>query len=192
MAMKEYPAFPRVPVLQDSQHQIVSCHILDTRWWSVTHLQRCSQCILQLQSTGPLVRGVLPLCRDAVSVFYNSNRLDHLYGVSYPSAEMQSVYSTTPIDWTTCTGSLTPLQRCSQCILQLQSTGPLVRGVLPLCRDAVSVFYNSNRLDHLYGESYPSAEMQSVYSTAPADWDKNSGKDWDNWKYSLNVNSNSS
>ena len=28
-------------------------------------------------------------------------------------------------------------------------------------------------LEYTLGESYPSAEMQSVYSTAPADWDLN-------------------
>ena len=42
--------------------------------------------------------------------------------------------------------------------------------VLPFCRDAVSVFCGPSRLDHrtLDGESYSSAKMQSVYSTAPA------------------------
>ena len=66
----------------------------------------------------------------------------HLFGESYPSAELQSVYSAVPADW----WSLTPLQRCSRYILQHQPTG------LPLV------------------ESYPSAELQSVYSAAPADW----------------------
>ena len=39
---------------------------------------------------------------------------------SYPSAEMQLVYSTTPADWATLIGreELTHLQRCSRCILQ--------------------------------------------------------------------------
>ena len=136
-------------------------------WGSLTPLQRCSQCILQPQATGLFVGGVLPLCRDAVNVFYSPKRLDSLLGESYPSAEMQSMYSTAPSDWTLCWGSLTPLQRCSQCILQPQATGLFVGGVLPLCRDAVNVFYSPKRLDSLLGESYPSAEMQSVYSTAP-------------------------
>ena len=78
-------------------------------------------------------------------------------GASYPSAEMQSVYSTAPGDW---------------------ATGILVGaggGVLPLYRDAVGVFYSSRWLGHRNtrwcgGASYPSAEMQSVYSTAPGDW----------------------
>ena len=43
---------------------------------------------------------------------------------------------------------LTPLQRCSWCILQPQPTGQ----------------------HSLWGGSYPFAEVQSVYSTAPADW----------------------
>ena len=42
--------------------------------------------------------------------------------------------------------SLTPLYRCSRCILQLQPTGLFVVGVFPL------------------------AEKQWMYSTAPADW----------------------
>ena len=44
---------------------------------------------------------------------------------------------------------LTPLQRSSWCILQPQPTGPQ---------------------DTRWGKSYPSAEKQSVYYTAPADW----------------------
>ncbi len=38
-------AFPKAPALLEPHHQIVWCHIQDT-------LQRCSQCILQLQLTG--------------------------------------------------------------------------------------------------------------------------------------------
>ena len=45
---------------------------------------------------------------------------------------------------------LTPLQRCSQCILQPQLTKP---------QDTL-------------GGSYPSAEMQSVYSAAPTNFEK--------------------
>ena len=54
MAMKEYSAFPKSPALLDPHHQIVYCHILDTRWgWGggLTPLERCSQCILQPQLT---------------------------------------------------------------------------------------------------------------------------------------------
>ena len=96
-----------------------------------------------------LVGGVLPLCKDAVSVFYNPSQLGHrmgggltplqfmysmtpanwairhLLGESYPSAVMQSVYSTAPANWAT---------------------------------------------GHLLEESYPSVEMQSVYSMNPATW----------------------
>ena len=46
-------------------------------------------------------------------------------------------------------GNLSRLQRCSQCILQPQPTEPT---------------------GHSRGESYSSAEMQSVYFAAPADW----------------------
>ena len=46
--------------------------------------------------------------------------------------------------------------------------------VLPLCREAVGVFYNHSQPVHktlVGGEgSYPSAEKQRVYSTTLADW----------------------
>ena len=96
----------------------------------------------------------------------------HMFGESYASVEMQSVYSVAPADWTTLLGgvlplcwyavglfccpswldhtpwgSLTPLLRCSRCLLLPQPIGP-----------------------HSLGESYPSAEMQSVFTVAPADW----------------------
>ena len=49
----------------------------------------------------------------------------HLFGEPYPSTEMQSVYFTVTAKW---------------------ATGHLFGGVLPLCRDAVSIFYSHNRL----------------------------------------------
>ena len=73
---------------------------------------------------------------------------------------------------------LTPLKRYNWCILQPQSTGPDSidgggsgggGGVLPLCRDAVSVFYCCGTGPGSIGGvgSYPFAEIQLVYSTAP-------------------------
>ena len=35
MVMKEYSVFPKAPALLESHHQIVECHIQDTRWWEV-------------------------------------------------------------------------------------------------------------------------------------------------------------
>ena len=52
MAMKEYSSFPKSSRLESDYH-IVQCHIKDTFWWG----------------------GVLPLCNDAVGIFYNPNRL---------------------------------------------------------------------------------------------------------------------
>ena len=73
----------------------------------------------------------------------------------YSSAEIQSVYSTAPADWATehlfgGGGSPTSLQGFSRCIL------------LPKLTGAQDIRWR--------GKSYPSAEIQSVYSTAPADW----------------------
>ena len=53
------------------------------------------------RNIGHLWEGVLPLCRDAVSIFSSPSQLRHRTLVG---------------------GSLTPLQRCSQCILQSQPT----------------------------------------------------------------------
>ena len=52
---------------------------------------------------------------------------------------------------------LNSLQRSIQCILQSQSTEPLVgsEGVLPFCRDAVGVFYSPSRLGHSFQECLP-------------------------------------
>ena len=123
----------------------------ETRQESLIPLLRCSRCILQPLSTMPsrtLAGRVLSLCKDAVGVFYNPSRLGHRghsLGESYPSAEMQSVYSTALVDYAikdTRWESPFPLQRCSRCILQPQSPGPsrtLVGRVLSLCRDAIDV-----------------------------------------------------
>ena len=123
-------------------------------------------CVLSRTHVG----GALPLCRDTVGVFYSPSRLGQ-----------------------PCWGSLTPLQICSQYILQprpiwpvllgepypssemqsVYSTAPadlagLVGGALPICRYASGVFYSPSQLGQSWWEAYPSAEMQSVYSTAPA------------------------
>ena len=51
--LKGYSTFPKDPALLEPHHQIGYVHILDTRWArGLTPLQRCSQCILQLQPTG--------------------------------------------------------------------------------------------------------------------------------------------
>ena len=48
--MKVYTEFPKSLRLE-SRHQMVNCHIQDTRWV-----------------------GVLPLCRDAVGIFYSPRK----------------------------------------------------------------------------------------------------------------------
>ena len=58
VAIKEYSAFPKAPRLLESHHQIVLCHIHGNRLGSLTFLQRCSQCILQTQPTGPVKQRV--------------------------------------------------------------------------------------------------------------------------------------
>ena len=151
----------------------------------LTPLQRSGQCILHPK---PIVPPGHSLRRS-----YSSVEIQSLYstvpahwttrtlvgGRSYPSAEKQSVYSiaqadwvtgtlfeevlptveikslysTVLVDWTTKTlfggGGLTPLQRSSRCILQPKPIGPP---------------------GHSLRRSYNSVEIQSLYSTVPADW----------------------
>ena len=52
MAIKGCSAFPKTPASQENNHQVVLCHIQDTRWRYLTPLHRCSRCILQPQPTG--------------------------------------------------------------------------------------------------------------------------------------------
>ena len=52
MAMKMYSAFPKAPALLKPDHKIVSCHIQDILWESLTSLLRCSWCIPQPQPNG--------------------------------------------------------------------------------------------------------------------------------------------
>ena len=47
-----YSAFPKAPALLELHHRIVSCYTRDTRWGKA-----------------------LPLCRDAVGIFYSPSRL---------------------------------------------------------------------------------------------------------------------
>ena len=148
----------------DWANQIVKCHTWETcgRGWGLTPLQRCSRCILQPQLTGQ-IRLFSVISRK---LGRERKKKKKKRRGSYPSAEMQSVYFTTPADWAnqivkchtweTCGRGwgLTPLQRCSRCILQPQLTGQirlfsiisrkLVVGDLPLYRVVVGVFYRTS------------------------------------------------
>ena len=108
---------------------------------------------------GHSLRGVLPFCRDAVSVFYSHSRLGHqdtrwaggglapLQRCSRPILQPQPTWP--PGHSLGGGGGLAPLQRCSRPILQPQPTWPpgySFWGVLYLCRDAVDPFYSNNRL----------------------------------------------
>ena len=65
----------------------------------------------------------------------------------FPKSQHCSVsYSGNSSRLGSCRESLTPLQKCSRCVLQPQPTG------------------------FLLGKSYPSTKMQSLYSAASADW----------------------
>ena len=128
---------------------------------SFTSLQRCSRCILQLQSTEPHVGEVLPFCRDAVGVFCSPSRLGRTLIVSCYFQDILCKGRGLPLCKDAVGVFLQPqptglslrdvLPLCrdvSRCILLLQSTEPYVGGVLPFCRDAVGVFCSPSRLGH--------------------------------------------
>ena len=75
-----------------------------------------------------------------------------LGGGSYPSAEKQSLYSTAPTDWAThWGGSYPPAEKQSVYSTPPNDWATRWGGVIPLCREAVGVFYSSNRLGHSLG-----------------------------------------
>ena len=57
MAMKEYSAFPKLPALLKSHHQIICLVSYPvTHWWSLAPLQRCHRCIRQPPPTSRLCK----------------------------------------------------------------------------------------------------------------------------------------
>ena len=122
--------------------------------------------------------GFLPLCKDAVGVFYRPAdcATGYSWWGSYPSAEMESVYTSEPAYWATgllcvCGGVLSLYRDAVGVYYRPSLLGyktlvcVCVWGVLPLCRDAVGVFYRPSLLGHW---------TQTVYSTDPVDWAGNS------------------
>ena len=93
-----------------------------------------------------LVRGVLPLCRDAVGVFYKPKPTGKKswYAIKQRNKTSRLGHRTLVV------GVVPLLQRCSRCILQpsRQAHRTIVGGVVPLCRDAVGVFYSTSQLGH--------------------------------------------
>ena len=130
----------------------------------------------------------------------------HLLGAgTYPLAEMQSVYSTALANWAighTFGKNLTLLQRCNRCILhfsqlshrtlvweetyppaEMQSVYSSVLAnwaigdslgkrltLLQICNRCILHFSQLSHRTLVWEETYPPAEMQSVYSTVLANW----------------------
>ena len=80
MAIKGYSAFPKAPALLETHHQIVYCHIQDTRWvgWGLTPLQRSSQCILQPQPTGQAQNELTNIYLKNKQTEYIQNQIDKI------------------------------------------------------------------------------------------------------------------
>ena len=95
MAMTEYSAFPKAPASPERHNYLLRCHIQNTRWGSLTPLQRSCRCILESQPTGQSIisislwdtvecytrntcfmgEGFYLTVRDTVSVFYRVGSL---------------------------------------------------------------------------------------------------------------------
>ena len=142
---------------------------------SFTPLERCSRCILkpkpllgsnpsaEMQSiyftasvdwaTGDSLGEFLPLCRDAIDIFYNPSRLCHrklIGGVLPLSRYAIGVFcSHSRQGHKTLIWEVLPLCRDEVSVFYGPSqlcNRRLIGGVLPLCRDAIGVFYSHSRL----------------------------------------------
>ena len=143
MAMKGYSAFPKAPALLEPHHQIVSCHIQDTRLGGVYPSTEVQSVILQPQLTGQYtelnVKVLFQIIQFSISTQIGPLSGATTLGQSRPGSngnegvlcipQSSSIAGTSPSDclvsypghsWG---GGLTPLQRSSRCILQPQPTG---------------------------------------------------------------------
>ena len=76
MAINGYSAFPKTPALLEPHHQIVQCHIQDTRYGGgLTPLQRYSQCILQPQLTGQKKKKICIHQKACIGIILHSNQI---------------------------------------------------------------------------------------------------------------------
>ena len=78
MDMKGYFTFLKVPVLLESYHQIVLCHIQDVCWESLC--KRCSWCIPQPQPTGPVRQGPSDIDTSSDDIHFSVFGLIGFYG----------------------------------------------------------------------------------------------------------------
>ena len=119
--------------------EIQSVYSAATADWATGHVLGESYSCAEIQSvysaatadwaTGHVL-GESYSCAEIQSVYSAARLQDTCMGESYSCAEIQSVYSAATADWATGLhdtrwGSLTLVQRYSQCILQLQPTGLL-------------------------------------------------------------------
>ena len=131
-----------LPLCRDPVGVFYNPSLLGSHWGSITPLQRSTRCILQSQLTGlslgnyypsaemqsvyssisadwALNGEVLPLCRDPVGVFYNWALIGEVLLLCRDVVGVFYILSRLGSHW----GSITPLQRCSRCILHSQPTG---------------------------------------------------------------------
>ena len=139
----------------------VDLEVMVLKGYSVLHkapiLRKLHHQIVQCQNQD-FHWGALLSCRDAFIVFCCLSQL----GQDLLESRHQIVLCQ---NQDTHQGSLTLLQKCSHCILLPQPTGPRFTGVSTL-----DCFVS--KPGHSLGEPYSSAEMQSLYSAALADWAK--------------------
>ena len=152
--------------------------------YSTAEMQSVYSTVPADKANGHSLEEVLALCRDAVGVFYSISQLSHrtlvrvvflllcrdAIGVFYSPSQLSHRTLVRVVFLLLCRDAIGVFYRPSQL-----SHRTLVRVVfLLLCRDAIGVFYSPSQLSHrtLVGVFffYSSAEMQSLYSTAPTNW----------------------
>ena len=118
-------------------------------------ITRTSPSIIVVSYPEYSLEGVLPLCTDAVGVFYSPSWLGHrtlIGGVLLLCRDAVGVfYSPSWLGHRTLIGGVLPLCRDAVDVFYSPSWlghRTLIGGVLLLCRDAIGVFYSPSWLDH--------------------------------------------
>ena len=123
--------------------------------------------------------GVLPLCKDAVGVFYSPSRMGYLVEANTSCLFVPNnavLFQSIQFSISTQFSSISPTDRTLSGAATLSQSGPVFDGN----KEVLSIPQSSSITDaspsdcfvsypgHSSVEFYPSAEMQSVYSGAPA------------------------
>ena len=145
-----YSTFPLARRLEP-YYQVVLCHIHDTRWWGLTIFTNLSA------RAGYDTRSIFKRSLTGLNSEFSFSETSCL-----TKAEEPSLPDYLPIAGGRIIGFI-PFPRVLV-LCEMQSVSSRI-----WTRVAVFIFYDDNHYTTVVG-SYSSAEMQSVYSTVPANW----------------------